>query len=68
MDIKTRAIHTPFLEKALEKNCHIIYGYEMFTEQALGQFDLWFPEQSQQKDKRSTFKQEVKKAVITYQH
>lgn len=39
MDIKTKPKNTPFLQKA--KGCRIVYGYQMFIEQALGQFELW---------------------------
>lgn len=42
MDITTNPRETPFLRQALEKGCKVIYGYQMFIEQALGQFDLWF--------------------------
>jgi len=41
MDINTRAIDTSFLKAAKEKNCRIVYGYEMFIEQAIGQFNYW---------------------------
>lgn len=42
MDIKTRPKDTRFLTSALKKGCKVVYGYEMFIEQALGQFKLWF--------------------------
>lgn len=42
MDIKTRPKAPLFLEEAKKKNCDLIYGYQMFVEQAVGQFDLWF--------------------------
>lgn len=42
MDIKTKPKETLFLSHAKAKNCQITYGYEMFIEQALGQFHLWF--------------------------
>lgn len=42
MDIKTQPKETLFLKIALIKNCRIIYGYQMFVEQALGQFEIWF--------------------------
>ena len=47
MDIKTKPKETPFLAEASKKNCLITYGYEMFIEQALGQFNLWFKEKLQ---------------------
>ncbi len=45
MDIKTRPKMTRFLDSALNRGCKVVYGYEMFVEQAIGQFDLWFPGQ-----------------------
>ncbi len=42
MDIKTRPQQTLLLKHAQEKGCPITYGYEMFIEQALGQYRLWF--------------------------
>lgn len=42
MDIKTKPKESDFLKHAISKNCKIIYGYQMFVEQALGQFNLWF--------------------------
>lgn len=42
MDIKTNPKETLLLKLAQEKGCHVIYGYEMFLEQAIGQFALWF--------------------------
>ena len=42
MDIKTKPKETAFLKHAREKGCRIIYGYQMFIEQAVGQFQLWF--------------------------
>lgn len=42
MDIKTKPKETPFLKIAMNKECRIIYGYQMYIEQALGQYHLWF--------------------------
>lgn len=42
MDIKTRAFDTPLLQEAEAKGCIIVFGYEMFVEQAVEQFLLWF--------------------------
>ncbi len=41
MDITTKPKETLFLQHAKEKGCRVIYGYQMFIEQALGQFKLW---------------------------
>lgn len=40
MDIKIKK--SQLLEYALKKNCPVIYGYQMFMEQARGQFNIWF--------------------------
>ncbi len=42
MDISTLPVLTPFLAQAQQAGCKLIYGYEMFTHQAAGQFNLWF--------------------------
>lgn len=42
MDIKTTPKETEFLKMAQDKGCSLIYGYEMFVEQALGQYHTWF--------------------------
>jgi len=42
MDLRTYPKESLFLKAAREKGCRIIYGYQMFIEQALGQFNLWF--------------------------
>ncbi len=42
MDIKTKPKHSPFLECASKKGAIIVYGYQMFVEQALCQYDFWF--------------------------
>jgi 3-dehydroquinate dehydratase/shikimate dehydrogenase len=44
MDIKTKAINTPFIQQAKERKCKIVYGYKMFIEQAIGQYSLWLKE------------------------
>ena len=44
MDIKTRPPVTKLLEEALRKGCTIVYGYQMYIEQALEQYALWFPD------------------------
>lgn len=42
MDSRTRPKESAFLMHALNKRCRVVYGYEMFIEQAVGQFNLWF--------------------------
>lgn len=45
MDIVYVPKNTPFLIKASQKKCKIVYGYEMFVRQALEQERLWFPQE-----------------------
>lgn len=45
MGIKTMPKESLFLQSAQIKGCHIIYGYQMFIEQAIGQYDFWFNNQ-----------------------
>lgn len=42
MDLTTYPQYTTFLKCAREKNCDLVFGYEMFVGQAVGQFELWF--------------------------
>lgn len=59
MDIKTRPRETEFVKQALNKGCSIVYGYQMFIEQALGQFQLWFGESIEIKQIRSLLQQKI---------
>ncbi len=43
MDIVYIPKNTPFLVKASQKKCRIVFGYEMFVGQALQQLSIWFP-------------------------
>lgn len=42
MDINTKPKKTSFIKEAKAKQCQIVFGYQMFVEQALGQFKLWY--------------------------
>lgn len=42
MDIRTRPKMTPFLQAAEKKGCTLVYGIDMFIQQAIGQFCHWF--------------------------
>lgn len=59
MDIMTKPKHTPFLKLAMEKSCPIVYGYQMFIEQALGQFNLWFKDQFDLQERKKNFEESV---------
>lgn len=41
-DVVYRAKHTEFLKAAENKRCVLVFGYEMFVNQAAAQFELWF--------------------------
>jgi 3-dehydroquinate dehydratase/shikimate dehydrogenase len=41
-DIVWSTKETPLLKAAAKKNCTIVYGYEMFVDQAVEQYRLWF--------------------------
>jgi len=41
MDIKSVPKWTELLKVANAKNCALIFGYDMFIHQAIGQFELW---------------------------
>lgn len=43
MDIIYIPKMTPFLKKAAQKKCRLVYGYEMFVSQAIEQERIWFP-------------------------
>lgn len=42
MDVKTVPKETAFLQIAQKKGCTLVYGYELFINQAVSQFKLWF--------------------------
>lgn len=46
MDINTLHRNTPLILSAKNKECAIVYGYQMFLRQAIFQFNLWFKERS----------------------
>ncbi|CCB87060.1 shikimate biosynthesis protein AroDE [Parachlamydia acanthamoebae UV-7] len=52
MDIKTKPKVSLFLENALKKGCQVIFGYQMFIAQALGQFKLWFKRMDRNKSQK----------------
>jgi len=44
MDVRTLPWRTTFLDDAASQGCSVIYGYQMFAEQALRQFEIWEPQ------------------------
>lgn len=65
MDITTKPKETDFLKLAIEKKCRVIYGHQMFTEQALGQFDLWFKDNFNIQESRKTLDRKVTDCIKT---
>ncbi len=59
MDIRTCPKVSLFLSYALNKGCRVVYGYEMFVEQAVGQFNLWFKERVDSADSREKIESKV---------
>ncbi len=42
METKTKPKLTAFLKEGRQKGCELIFGYQLFVEQAVGQFAIWF--------------------------
>ena len=66
MDIKTRARDTAFLKYAKQKKCRIIYGSRMFTEQAIGQFALWFKDRVDDQTCRAILENKLEECIFAY--
>ena len=63
MDIVYLPKETPFLRRALEKNCRLIFGYEMFVHQAVEQQHIWFPDTIDIERCHSTIEQKVLRTI-----
>lgn len=63
MDIKTRPKDTELLKCAREMGCRIVYGYQMFIEQAIGQFNYWFKDQIDPDECRQILEKKVLKGL-----
>lgn len=63
MDIKTKPKETLFLQHARSIGCPIVYGYELFVGQAVGQFALWFKDQIDPKSAHQFLEQASLKAL-----
>ncbi|ANH78827.1 bifunctional 3-dehydroquinate dehydratase/shikimate dehydrogenase [Candidatus Chlamydia sanziniae] len=64
MDINTLPYFPPYLQEARKRGVSVLHGYEMFIEQALLQFALWFPDTLTKKD-CDLFRNFVKNLLIT---
>jgi 3-dehydroquinate dehydratase / shikimate dehydrogenase len=62
MDIQTKPMRTELLETAEKLGCCLVYGYEMFIQQALGQFKIWFKKEVSL-EMEEFFEDTVKKSV-----
>lgn len=65
MDIKSNPPVTPLLKAALKKNCRIIYGYQMFIEQAIYQFVLWNQAQFSLESMRNILKAKAESIFVS---
>lgn len=63
MDILLQPTHTLLIQEALKKECQIVYGWEMFFNQAIAQFEIWFGGQIPIDQLREGLKAEVLKAL-----
>jgi len=63
MDIKTVPKETEFLKEAKERGCACVYGYEMFLNQAAGQFMIWGAGKINAKTPRCEDAEEIKDAL-----
>lgn len=64
MDIVYVPKTTPFLAKAVQKKCRIVYGYEMFVGQALEQLKIWFPEGIQWEQAYTLIEEKVTSTLV----
>ena len=64
MDVVYTPKNTPFLAKAMQKKCKIVYGYEMFIGQALEQERIWFPEEIDFEKVYSIIEKQVTSALV----
>jgi 3-dehydroquinate dehydratase / shikimate dehydrogenase len=63
MDIVTKPKETDFLKLAKQKQCRLIYGYQMFVQQALGQFAIWFDQRVDTKKAKVTLEKKAQECV-----
>lgn len=63
MDIKTKPKETAFLKCSLEKMCPVVYGYQMFVEQAVCQFKLWLGDDVIENDVREILNQQADRVL-----
>lgn len=61
MDIKTRPQYTELLKEAKLKGCTLIFGYEMFVNQAVEQYRIWFGDQIDLKRIKKTIEETMLK-------
>lgn len=65
MEVKTRPKETLFLREGAKKECVLIYGYQMFVGQAIGQFKRWFSNKTFCEDWEAWFEEQVIKLLTT---
>jgi 3-dehydroquinate dehydratase/shikimate dehydrogenase len=63
MDLKTQPQNTEFLKEAKAKKCTLVYGYEMFVNQAVEQFKIWLGDKIDLKKAKQTLRDTVLKNI-----
>lgn len=64
VDINTLPKESNYTNQAKQLGCSIIYGYEMFAEQGILQFHIWFPNQFDQ-HMEEFFREKVKSIIYS---
>lgn len=65
MDIKSVPKMTSLLEHARERGCTLVYGYEMFINQAMGQYAIWFSTRFDEGKMREVMETEMLKRLYS---
>jgi 3-dehydroquinate dehydratase / shikimate dehydrogenase len=55
MDVSNIPVRTELLQEAINKGCQVVYGYEMWIEQAIGQYKVWYGEKVNLQEARKVF-------------
>jgi 3-dehydroquinate dehydratase/shikimate dehydrogenase len=63
MDIKTQPLNTELIKQAKLKGCALVYGYEMFVNQAVEQYRIWFGEKIDLNKVKITIEETVLKHI-----
>lgn len=64
MEIKTKPKDSILLDLARSKECKIVYGYQMFIEQAIGQYAIWLNPQIDRQKCRLILHAQAEKSLL----